>query len=129
MPVPSIPPCSLPLIGAAVQTKATQLTNTAASQLLDYAETHPDAVVHFCSSPMILSVHSDASYLSEAKARSRAGGLFYLSTPPASLAPGATAPALNGCAGMRNDAQPCATMRSHVQQCSKLRNDAQAMRR
>jgi hypothetical protein len=81
---------------AAVQTKATQLTNTAASQLLDYAATHPDAVVRFCSSPMILSVHSDASYLSEAKARSRAGGLFYLSTPPASLAPGATAPALNG---------------------------------
>ena len=27
---------------------------------------------------MILAVHSDASYLSEAKARSRAGGHFYL---------------------------------------------------
>ena len=29
---------------------------------------------------MILSVHSDASYLSERKSRSRAGGHFYLST-------------------------------------------------
>ena len=29
---------------------------------------------------MILAVHSDASYLSEPKARSRAGGHFFLST-------------------------------------------------
>jgi hypothetical protein len=80
----------------AVQTKATQLTNTAATQLLDYAATHPDAIFLFCSITMILSVHGDASYLSEAKAHSHAGGLFFLSEPPKSLALGATAPSLNG---------------------------------
>jgi hypothetical protein len=70
----------------AVQTKVTQLTNTAASQLLDYAATHPDAVIHFCSSPMILSIHSDASYLSESKqAPVLAGCSFSVNHPQASL--------------------------------------------
>jgi len=47
--------------------------------LLDYVATHPDAIVSYAKSNMILSVHSDASYLSEPKARSRAGGHFFLS--------------------------------------------------
>ena len=46
--------------------------------LLDYAATHPDAKVRFYKSDMILYAHSDASYLSEPKARSRVGGYFYL---------------------------------------------------
>ena len=41
---------------------------------LDYAATHPDAVVTYKASDMVLVIHSDASYLSEPKARSRAGG-------------------------------------------------------
>ena len=40
--------------------------------------THPDAVLKYMASDMILAVHSDASDLSEANARSRSGGHFYL---------------------------------------------------
>ena len=48
-------------------------------QFLDYAMTHPNAIITYCTSNMILAIHSDASYLSETKARSRAGGHFFLS--------------------------------------------------
>ena len=46
--------------------------------LLNYAATHPDTKVHFHRSGMILHVHSDGSYLSVSKARSRVGGFFFL---------------------------------------------------
>ena len=46
---------------------------------MDYAATHPDAIVTFRASIMVLAVHSDASYLSEPKARPREGGHFFLS--------------------------------------------------
>jgi hypothetical protein len=49
-------------------------------QLLDYLATQEEAVLTYNKSDMILAVHSDASYLSEPKARSRAGGHFFLST-------------------------------------------------
>ena len=48
-------------------------------QLLDYLATQDEAVLTFNASDMKLAVHSDASYLSEPKARSRAGGHFFLS--------------------------------------------------
>jgi len=64
---------------AAVQAEGTQATITACTQLLNYAATHPDAVLRYTASDMVLHIHSDASYLSESKARSRAGGYFYLS--------------------------------------------------
>eukprot|EP00804_Cyclotella_cryptica_P026099 CCRYP_013955-RF/>CCRYP_013955-RF protein AED:0.47 eAED:0.47 QI:0/-1/0/1/-1/0/1/0/203 len=48
-------------------------------QLLDYLATQDEAVLTYSASKMILTVHSDASYLSEPKARSRAGGHFFLS--------------------------------------------------
>jgi hypothetical protein len=41
--------------------------------------THQDAIITYRASNMILAAHSDASYLSETKARSRAGGHFFLS--------------------------------------------------
>ena len=47
-------------------------------QLLHYAATHPDAAVTYWSINMVLATHSDASYLSETKARSRAGGHFLM---------------------------------------------------
>ena len=47
---------------------------------MDYAATHPDAVLTYRRSDMQLAVHSDASYLSELKARSRAGGHFFLAS-------------------------------------------------
>ena len=49
-------------------------------QLLDYLATQEDAVLTYNASNMILAVHSDASYLSKPKARSRAGGHFFLSS-------------------------------------------------
>eukprot|EP00957_Ditylum_brightwellii_P159893 12170741-Ditylum_brightwellii.AAC.1 len=50
----------------------------ACHQLLDYVTTHPNATIQYLASNMILVVHSDASYLSERNARSRAAGHFYL---------------------------------------------------
>jgi hypothetical protein len=63
---------------AAAQTQGTAQTMQALVHLLDYAATHPDAAIRFHKSDMILYIHSDTSYLSKAKARSRVGGYFYL---------------------------------------------------
>jgi hypothetical protein len=45
------------------QTKATEKTQAAKNQLLDYVTTHPDATIRYHVSDMILHIHSDASYL------------------------------------------------------------------
>ncbi len=58
-------------------------------QLLDYLAMQDDAVLSYHASDMVLAVHSKASYLSEPKARSRAGGHFFLSS-------GTTIPRNNG---------------------------------
>ena len=60
------------------QANATQTTSKCVNQLLDYCRTHPNAKLCYHASDMILHIHSDDSYNSEAKARSRAGGHFYL---------------------------------------------------
>jgi hypothetical protein len=49
-------------------------------QFLVYAFTHPHAIVTYRSSDMVLAAHSDASYLSEANACSRAGGHLFMSS-------------------------------------------------
>ena len=64
---------------ASAQTKGTQATLNALTQLLDYAASHPDATIRYTRSGMVLHIHSDASYLSETEACSRAGGFFFLS--------------------------------------------------
>jgi hypothetical protein len=70
---------SMPLSDIATeQTKATEKTQAATNQLLDYLATHPDAVIRYHASDMILHIHSDASYLSVSNARSRLGGLYFL---------------------------------------------------
>jgi hypothetical protein len=72
-------------IFASAQTKGTGATTIAVTHLLDYCASHPDAILCFSASQMALHDHSNASYLSEKKARSRAGGIFFLSnklTPP-----------------------------------------------
>ena len=56
---------------------------------LDYIATQEDAVITYTRSDMKLAVHSDASYLSEPRARIRAGGHFFLSNK-------ATIPQSNG---------------------------------
>ena len=50
------------------------------NQLLDYVATQEEAVLTYHASNMKLATHSDASYLSEPKARSRAGGHLFLSS-------------------------------------------------
>ena len=51
-------------------------------QFLDYVATHPNAKIKYKASDMHLWAHTDASYLSESKARSRAGGYYFLSDKP-----------------------------------------------
>jgi hypothetical protein len=46
------------------------------------AHAHPDATIQYHASDMVLYLHSDASYLLATKARSRAGGHFFLSDNP-----------------------------------------------
>jgi hypothetical protein len=64
------------------QSAPTENTMKRVNQFLDYMWTHPDAKIRYRASDMILNVHSDASYLSAPKARSRAGGYFFLGSLP-----------------------------------------------
>ncbi len=64
------------------QMKATERTMERCTQLLDYLAHNTDVKVRFHASDMILNIHSDASYLSEAKARSRACGQFFMGWMP-----------------------------------------------
>jgi hypothetical protein len=63
---------------ASAQADPTKDTELALTQFLNYAATHPDACIKYYASDMILDIQSDASYLSERGARSRAGGHFHL---------------------------------------------------
>jgi len=81
---------------AAAQATGTDTTMDACKRLLNYAATHPDAILRFHKSDMILHIHSDASYLSESKARSRAGGFFHLSDNVDVTPPNAPQPTING---------------------------------
>jgi hypothetical protein len=64
------------------QTKATEKTMSRCTQLLNYLAGHLEAKIRFRASDMIVNIHSNASYLSEAKARSRACGHFFLGWMP-----------------------------------------------
>jgi hypothetical protein len=64
------------------QSKCMTNTMEKARQLLDYLATHPDTTIRFRASDMIMNVHSDASYLSESDARSRACGHFFMGWSP-----------------------------------------------
>jgi hypothetical protein len=48
---------------ASAQSKGTEATAMACIQLLNYFATHPDAIIRYQASGMIIHVHSDASYL------------------------------------------------------------------
>jgi hypothetical protein len=48
---------------ATEHTKATEKTQAATNQMLDYLATHPDAIIRYHASDMVLHIHSDASYL------------------------------------------------------------------
>jgi hypothetical protein len=67
---------------ATEKTKATEKTQAATNQLLDYLATHPDDIIQYHASDMILHIHSDASCLSVSNARCRIGGLFFCGDKP-----------------------------------------------
>jgi hypothetical protein len=64
------------------QMKGTKNTMDKAKQLLDYLATHPDAIIWFRASDMILNLHSDKLYLSEANVQSRACGHIFMGWAP-----------------------------------------------
>jgi hypothetical protein len=53
------------------QTLAPEKTMIKCTQFLDHLASNSDAKVCFYTSDMVMNIHSNASYLSEAKARSR----------------------------------------------------------
>jgi hypothetical protein len=67
---------------ASKQMQGTTNTMAKAKQLLDYLATHPNATIRFQASDMVLNVHSNASYVSEMKAHSRACGHFFMGWSP-----------------------------------------------
>ena len=62
------------------QAAPTEQTMERVKQLLDYCTSQEEAIITYNASKMILAVHSDAGYANEKKARSRAGGHFFLSS-------------------------------------------------
>ena len=70
----------LPALGsiATQQADTTENTMQKVKQFLGYDATHPDAIISYRASDMVLSAHSDVSYLSYKKARIRAGGYFFM---------------------------------------------------
>ena len=65
---------------ASKQAKTTEKTK----MLMDYAFTHPNAIIRYYTSGMILYIDSDAAYLVMPNVRSRIAGHFFLSgLPPA----------------------------------------------
>jgi hypothetical protein len=63
---------------ASEQSKTTADTAEKVIKRLNYCNTHQETKIRYHASDMILYIHSDASYLSEREARSRAGGFFYM---------------------------------------------------
>ena len=61
------------------QAAATASTAAAVHQLLDYVATYPNDGITYQASTMVLAAHSDASFLTETGARSRAGAHIFLS--------------------------------------------------
>jgi hypothetical protein len=64
---------------ASQSSKPTEDTMQQTLQLLNYLATQEDAMLSYHASDIVLAVHSNASYLSEPKARSRTRGHFVLS--------------------------------------------------
>ena len=58
------------------QSKATQQTEMEVNQLLDYCHTHPTATIRYLASDMVLQLHNNAAFQSEAQAQSQDGGHF-----------------------------------------------------
>ena len=67
---------------ASMQAAPTEYTMQKVNHFLEYMASNVDALVRFYVSDMVLNCHSDASYLTAARGRSRAGGHFFLGSVP-----------------------------------------------
>jgi hypothetical protein len=67
---------------ASKQANGMENTMLKTRHLLDYLATHPAAIVRFHASDMVLNIHSNTSYLSEANTHSRTCGHFILGWHP-----------------------------------------------
>ncbi len=72
---------------ASQQAVPTEDTCNCVNQFLNYMATHPDAIICYCTSDMILNVHPDVLYLSAPHAHSRTGGYFFLDSTPRDRSP------------------------------------------
>jgi hypothetical protein len=61
------------------QSAATEQTEQAISELLDYVATYPNDDTIYCSSGMALAASTDAGFNNESKGRSRAGAHIFIS--------------------------------------------------
>jgi hypothetical protein len=68
---------------ASAQAETTKNTMVQCRHFLNYAATHQNAIIIYEKSGTVRIVHSDTSYLSKHKARSCAGGHFFMSTDTA----------------------------------------------
>ena len=64
---------------ASAQSKGSQATMQATKNLIGYCHTHSDATIRCCASQMQSHIHSNASYMSASKPKSRVGGHFFIS--------------------------------------------------
>jgi hypothetical protein len=67
---------------ATQQATPTENSMQQVDQFFDYMWTHPDGIIRYRASDMILNVHSNALYLSAPHAPSRASGYFFLGSLP-----------------------------------------------
>ena len=72
---------------ASAQSQPTEATWEKIVWILNYAATHPNTEIQYHASDMCLHTHSDASYSSAPKARSRGSGFFFLSDNPSRISP------------------------------------------
>lgn len=64
------------------QENSTARTAELVTHFLNYCATYPNSILTFDASDMIFNIHKDASFLSNTKTKSRAGGYFLLSDCP-----------------------------------------------
>ena len=64
---------------ATQQANPMQNTKKLVHHLLDYAATHPNTIITYRASNMVLAGHSNSSYLSETNTQSRVGRHFFMS--------------------------------------------------
>ena len=69
------------------QDKPTTISKDRLNHLLNYLDTYPHAIITYSASDMVIHVHSDASYLSAPRSRSRAGVFFFCGTKNKLISP------------------------------------------